>query len=92
LAFVGMLGGLLLACNPSMRLFWQGLGLIAIGFLSLVFAFRGIGHRKPGSRKAAEGPTFDADDPEVAALPPTTTGRLREQVSRARERQKRAQE
>jgi hypothetical protein len=87
-----MLGGLLLACNPSSGLFWQGLGLIAVGFVSMVFAFRGIGRRKPGSPKAAEGPTFDADDPEVAALPPTTTGHLREQVTRARERQRRGRE
>jgi hypothetical protein len=75
-----------------MGMFWQGLAMIAIGFLTLALWHWGIGSRKPpGTRKAA-GPTFDADDPEVAALPPTSMTHLREQVSRARERQRRAQE
>jgi hypothetical protein len=92
LAFAGILGGLILVGNPSMRMFWQGLGLIGVGGLSLVFAFRGIGRREPGSRKAEHGPTFTADDPEVAALPPTTTTRLSEQIRQDRERRRRAQE
>ena len=55
LAFAGLLGGLLLACNPSSGMFWQGLGLIAVGFLSLIFAVRGFGHRKPGSPQVCRG-------------------------------------
>jgi hypothetical protein len=70
----------------------QGVVLIAVGCLSLFFAFRGIGRREPGSRRAAHGPDFNADDPEVAALPPTTTTRLSEQIKQARERQRREQD
>jgi hypothetical protein len=92
LAFAGFLGGLILIGNPSMRMFWQGLALIGVGGVSLVFAFRGIGRREPESRRAELGPTFTDDDPEVAALPPTTTSRLREQIKQDRERRKRAQE
>jgi hypothetical protein len=92
LAFAAILGGLILIANPSMGMFWQGLALIGVGGLSMVFAVRGIRRREPGSRRAEQGPTFTADDPEVAALPPTTTTRLREQVQQARERRKRAQE
>jgi hypothetical protein len=91
LAFAAFLGGLILIGNPSMRMFWEGLALIGIGGLSLFFAFRGIGRREPGSHKAEPGPTFTDDDPEVAALPPTTTTRLREQVKQDRERRKRMQ-
>jgi hypothetical protein len=90
LAFAGFLGGLILIGNPSMGMFWQGLALIGVGGLSLFFAFWGIGRREPGGRKAELGPTFTDDDPEVTALPPTTTTRLREQVKQARERQRRA--
>ena len=92
LAFAGLLGGLILIGNPSMRMFWQGLALIGVGGLSLFFAFWGIGRREPASRKAELGPAFTDDDPEVAALPPTTTTRLREQVKQDRERRRRAQE
>jgi hypothetical protein len=92
LAFAGFLGGLILITSPSLRMFWQGLTLIAVGVLSLVLANRGIGRRQPGSRRAAGSPTFTADDPEVAALPPTTTTHLSEQIKRSRERQKRAQD
>jgi hypothetical protein len=92
LAAAGFLGGLLLIASPSLRMFWQGLGLIGLGGLSLFFAFRGIGRREPGTRRTPQGPTFSADDPEVAALPPTTTTRISEQIREARERQRRAQE
>jgi hypothetical protein len=92
LAFAGFLGGLILIGNPSMRMFWQGLTLIGVGGLSLLLAFWGIGRREPGSRQAERGPTFTDDDPEVAALPPTTTTRLREQVKQDRERRRRTQE
>lgn len=92
LAFAGFLGGLILIGNPSMRMFWQGLALIGVGGLSLFFAYWGIGRREPGRRKDEAGPTFTADDPEVAALPPTSTTRLRERVKQDRERRRRAQD
>ncbi len=87
LAFVGMALGLVCLSDPMGRTFWYGLGFIVVGFLSMVPAFRGIGRREPGSREANQGPMFSADDPEVAALPPTTTTRLRDQVKQARQRE-----
>ena len=81
----------MLLLNP-MGMFWQGLALIGVGVLSLVLHFRGFGQGQHVVRKPPAGPAFSADDPEVAALPPTTTTRLREQVTRARERQRRAQD
>jgi hypothetical protein len=92
LAIGGLLGGLVLIGNPSMGMFWQGVALIAVGGLSMFFAIRGIGRREPASRRTVQGPDFTADDPEVAALPPTTTTRLSEQIKQARERQRREQE
>jgi hypothetical protein len=92
LAIPAFFGGLLLVLVPSMGMFWQGLALIGLGFLTLALWYWGIGSRKPrGARKAA-GPTFSADDPEVAALPPTSLTQISEQLRLARERQKRAQE
>jgi hypothetical protein len=88
-AIAGIAGGLLLIFTP--RMFWQGVAAMAVGALSLFFAFRPIGRREPESRRAVRGPDFAADDPEVAALPPTTTTRLSEQVKQARERQRREQ-
>jgi hypothetical protein len=92
LAAAAFLGGFLLIVTSPMRMFWQGLAMIGLGGLSLFFAFRGIGRREPGTRRTPQGPTFSADDPEVAALPPTTTTHLSEQVRQARERQRRMQE
>ena len=74
------------------QMFWQGLVAMAVGALSLFLAFRPLVRREPGSRRAVRGPDFTADDPEVAALPPTTTTRLSQRVRRARERQRREQE
>jgi hypothetical protein len=74
------------------QMFWQGVVAMAVGALSLFFVFRPIGGREPGPRPAARGPDFAATDPEVAALPPTTTTRLSEQVKQARDRQRREQE
>jgi hypothetical protein len=76
----------------TQQMFWQGIAAMAVGFLSLYFVFRPIGRREPGSRRAVQGPDFNAEDPEVAALPPTTTTRLSEQVKQARERQRRVQD
>jgi hypothetical protein len=92
LAIAGLLGGLLFIGNPSLGMFWQGLALIAVGGLSMFFAIRGIGRREPGSRRVVQGPDFTGDDPEVAALPPTSTTRLSEQIKQARERQRREQD
>jgi hypothetical protein len=74
------------------QMFWQGVVAMAVGALSLFLAFHPIGRREPGSRPAVRGPDFTADDPEVAALPPTTTTHLSEQVKQARERRRRKQE
>jgi hypothetical protein len=74
------------------QMFWQGVVAMAVGALSLYFVFRPIGRPGPGTRRAVRGPDFAAEDPEVAALPPTTTTRLSEQVKQARERQRREQE
>lgn len=85
LALAGILGGvLLLATSPPP---WKGLLAMAMGFVSLYLASRGIG-REPGSCGAVKGPDFAADDPDVAALPSTTTTRLAEQVRQARERRR----
>ncbi len=69
---------------------WNALLLLVVGVLSLYLAPRGIGRRPTGDRPAAQGPTFDLDDPEIADLPSTSTTHLGEQVRRARERRKRA--
>jgi hypothetical protein len=91
LALIGLAYGLLFLVAPPGQGLEYGIGLIAVGAVSMVLAFRGVIRRKPGSRKAARGPTFTDDDPEVADLPPTTTTHLSERVKRARERQQRAQ-
>jgi hypothetical protein len=92
IAIPAIFGGCLIVLSPGLGMFWEGLAIIAVGFLTLALWYWGIGSRRPrGARKAA-GPTFSPDDPEVAALPPTSFTQIREQVSRARERQRRAQE
>jgi hypothetical protein len=68
------------------------LALIGLGILSLVLAARGVGRRGPGERKVAQSPTFNADDPEVAALPPTSMTHVSERIRQARERQRREQD
>jgi hypothetical protein len=73
----------------TQQMFWQGVVAMAVGLLSLYFVFRPIGRCEPGSPPTIQGPDFNADDPEVAALPPTTTTRLSEQIKLARERQRR---
>lgn len=83
-------GGSLLVLNPSLGMPWQGVALIALGLVSAFVWHRGIGSRRSGARPEPAGPTFSAEDPEVAALPSTTTTRLRDVVGRSRERQKRA--
>jgi hypothetical protein len=90
LALAGILGGLLLIFSPNMM--WQGIVAMAVGFVCLFFAFRGFGRLGRWSPSTARGPDFAPDDPEVAALAPTTTTRLSEQIRQARERQRREQE
>jgi hypothetical protein len=92
LAFISFFGALVVLTAPSREFIGNGLILIALGILSLVLASRGIGRRRSGSRRIAQGPTFTADDPEVAALPPTSMTRISEQIRQARERQNRAQD
>lgn len=92
LAIPAICGGCLMVLSPGLGMFWEGLGLIAVGFLTLALWHWGIGSRRPrGARKPA-GPTFAPDDPDVAALPPTSFSQIRERVSRDRERQRREQE
>lgn len=69
---------------------WHGAGMMGIGVVLVVLASRGFGARRPWGRRDVRGPTFTPDDPEVADLPPTTTGQLGERIRQARERQKRA--
>jgi hypothetical protein len=93
-ALIAFYGGLAILCGPpsvSLGLYWYAAGLIGVGTLSLFLVSRGIGRRRPKTRRAAPGPTFAAADPAVAALPPTTTTRLSEQIKQARERQRREQ-
>ena len=90
LALAGILGGLLLIFTPNMV--WQGVVAMAVGFLSLILAFRGFGRLGRWSPSTARGPDFAPDDPEVADLAPTTTTRLSEQVREARDRRRREQE
>jgi hypothetical protein len=92
IAIPAIFGGCLMVLSPGLGMFWEGLAVIAVGFLTLALWYWGIGSRRPrGARKPA-GPTFAPDDPEVAALPPTSFTQIRKQVSQARERQRRAQE
>lgn len=71
---------------------WHAVGMIGIGILLVVMVSRGFGRLRPRVRRDAQGPSFTPDDPEVADLPPTTTGQLSEQIRQVRERQKRAQD
>ena len=89
LAIAGILGGVLLIFTQ--QFFWQGLVAMALGVLSLVFGVRGLGRLGRWEPSNVRGPDFAVDEPEVAALPPTTTTRLSEQIKQARERQRREQ-
>jgi hypothetical protein len=92
LAIPAFLGGCVMVLTPGMGMFWEGLGLIAVGFLTLALWHWGIGSRRPREARKPAGPTFAPDDPEVTALPPTSFSQIRERVSRDRERHRRAQE
>jgi hypothetical protein len=92
LAIASFFGAFVILTGPPRGYFFNGLTLIALGMLSLVLAFRGFGSRRPGRRRIAQGPTFAADDPEVATLPPTSLTHASERIRRARERQERAQD
>jgi len=92
LAFLSFLGALVVLSGASRAWVGNGLALIGLGILSLVLAARGVGQRRPGGRKVAQSPTFNADDPEVAALPPTSMTKVSERIRQARERQRREQD
>jgi hypothetical protein len=92
LAMIAFYGAFAILGGAARGFFLNGLGLIVLGILSLVVAIRGIGPRRPGRSRIARGPTFAADDPEVAALPPTSMTHISEQIRQARERQKREQD
>jgi hypothetical protein len=91
-ALVSFYGAFAILVDRVWGFFWNGLGLIGLGILSLRIASRGIGRRRPGRPKTARGPDFNVEDPEVAALPPTTLTGLSEQIRRARERRGRARD
>lgn len=91
LALLSFLGALVVLTGGSRGLALNGLGLIVLGLMSLVFAARGAGRRRPGGRRTARGPSFTADDPEVAALPPTSMTQISERLRRARELRERAE-
>ena len=90
LAFASFYGAYVILSGPSRGYVWNGLALFALGVLSLVLSSRGVGRGRPRSRRAGRGPAFAADDPEVAALPPTSMTQLSEQLRQARERQRHA--
>lgn len=92
LAIASFYGAFVILAGPPRGYFLNGLTLIALGMLSLVLAFRGFGSRPPRRRRIAQGPTFAADDPEVATLPPTSLTHASERVRMAREQRERAQE
>ncbi len=85
-------GAFVILSGPSWGFFWNGVTLIVLGILSLVFAFRRPERRRAGRRRAARGPIFTTNDPEVAALPPTSMTRISERIRQARERQERVED
>jgi hypothetical protein len=91
LGFFSFIGAFVVTAGPPQAYIGNGLALVVVGFVSLVLASRGVGRRRSGTRRTAQGPTFTADDPEVAALPPTSMTRISEQMRQARERREREQ-
>lgn len=93
LAIASFYGAYAILAGPPRGYFFNGVILTALGTLSLVLAFRGFGSRpRSQRRRPAQGPNFDADDPEVAALPPTSMTRFSERIRLARESRKEAQD
>ena len=90
LAVLSFYGAFLILAGGWSGYIGNGIGLIALGIASLAVATRGIGRRRPDRPRPPRSPTFDPDDPEVTALPPTSTTLLSERIRLARERQKRA--
>jgi hypothetical protein len=71
-------------------MFWRGLTLFAVGCLSMVLWWTGIGSLHPGKkRKTAPGLVFGVGDPDASGDAATTTNLVRE-LRRERGRQKRA--
>jgi hypothetical protein len=88
LAVIALYYGILAALSAeALGIFWYGIGLIGVGVLSIVLACRSVNRRTRRSRQGPAGPTFASDDPEVAALPPTSMTRLRDQIKQARQQQ-----
>ncbi len=92
LAMFSFYGAFLVMTGPSRGFYGNALGLIVLGLLALRAATRGVVTPRPDRPRIARGPIFDADDPEIAALPPTSTTALSERLRLARERQKRAED
>jgi hypothetical protein len=92
LALASFYGAFVILTGPWGGFTWNRLGLIVLGLLALKVATRGIGRRRPDRPAILRGPNFDADDPEVTALPPTSITHLSEQIKQARERQRQAQD
>jgi hypothetical protein len=92
LAFMNFYGAFVILSGPSQGFIGNGVALIVVGILSLVFAFRRPARRRAGRRRAARGPIFTTDDPEVAALPPTSMTKISERIRQAREQQVRVED
>jgi hypothetical protein len=92
LAFMSFYGAFVILSGPSRGFFWNGVTLIVLGILSLAFAFRRPPRRRAARRRAARGPIFGTNDPEVAALPPTSMTRISERIREARQRQERVED
>src|SRR5258708_38997380 len=83
----GILGGIVLMCNPEINMFWRGATLTGVGCLSIVIWWTEIeSRRSPGDRNLSVGPTFEVGDPDASMGAETTTYLIRE-VRRERDRQ-----
>jgi hypothetical protein len=96
LAIGGIGGGLLVVSNPELRMFWQGIVLVALGCIALAIWAWGLGaqelpRREPPSRgRSRAGPTGAHIPDDIASAP--TTAHLLTKMRRGRREASRAEE